>query len=339
MSKLRLDDLLGLPGLPDQLKEVDRQLLDYMSTAAGPLSSAALRLIKAGGKRLRPSLTLACAHLESSNKPENVIKLAAAVELIHIASLIHDDIIDEADQRWHVPTINSLEGSAQAIVTGDFLFAQSCAVAATVGKTEALIVARTIMKLCNGQGLETAQKYQLDRSRIDIDTAVAGKTAALMSAASQLGGLAGGLNDQKLKKLSAYGHNFGMAFQYIDDLLDLTADPKIYGKLPGNDVAEGVYTLPVVLSLAGKNSASVRKILKTRRQTSRLAELLMADGSIATTIATIQKYNYLASQALTGFDSALARNMAELPAAYLNWSIANLVHKDYRPAMLKVKQA
>jgi geranylgeranyl pyrophosphate synthase len=328
-SKFKLDEVLGVARLPELLLVADQQILKYVNNdrAIGQLVEP---LIKAGGKRLRPSLLLACAGVNKNKIEPDAIKLAAVVELVHIGSLIHDDIIDESLVRWSISTINSRDTN-QAIVAGDYLLAMACALAAEVSQTSSQLTALTITQLCIGQLLELSDKNNLKRTKANYFKSIDGKTASLISLSCVLGGLMADLNDQELKSLQNFGQNFGLAFQLIDDLLDLVSTGQLYGKPVGNDIGEGVYTLPVLLGIEKQND--INKRLK-----SDITETLFKAGAMFETMNEIQHYNHLAAEALTTFKDPLVNKIKALPNAYLDWTLRNLVYKPYRQRLLKMQK-
>ena len=177
-----------------------------------------------------------------------------AVELVHLASLYHDDVLDEATIRRNVESVNSRFGNLVAIVAGDYLLARSAAIAASLGTEIAALLAETLARLCQGQVSEVRSAFQITRSHEDYITAIAGKTAALMSTSCRIGALTGGLPTSEVDALTEYGHCFGMVFQIRDDILDITATAGELLKPAGQDLAEGIYTLPALVALADPDS-------------------------------------------------------------------------------------
>lgn len=332
MSKLNISELLRLPDLADYLKLIDQQLFAEINTNNSYIKQPAIRLINAGGKRLRPALLIAVANLGDVNV-EKIVKLSAAVELVHLASLVHDDIIDGADIRWNKPTVNALEGSNHAIIVGDYLFAKANLIAASLGQAEGKIMAKVITELCDGQSMELADQYNLNRSTKSLLNAINGKTAALMATSCKLGGLTAGLNSKQLKASEDYGHYFGLAFQLVDDLLDLVSTTKLYGKPVGSDIVDGIYSLPVILGLRTSAAPEIKNIIADYQIKSDLAEILIQCGAITKTMKEITKYNLLASK------SALILNNKELrdfPDNYLKYVIENLVAAKYKNKLLQI---
>ena len=173
-----------------------------------------------------------------------------AVELVHLASLYHDDVIDEATIRRNVESVNSRFGNLVAIVAGDYLLARSAAIAASLGTEIAALLADTLGRLCQGQVTEVRSAFQIGRSHDDYFAAISGKTAALMATSCRIGALTGGLPAAEVEACTEFGRCFGMVFQIRDDILDITATDGQLQKPAGQDLAEGIYTLPALVALA-----------------------------------------------------------------------------------------
>src|SRR5271165_2901053 len=197
----------------------------------------------AGGKRLRPVLALATA--TSGARPATGEELlgAVAVELVHLASLYHDDVMDEATVRRNVESVNARFGNLVPIVAGDFLLARSAEIAAGLGTEIAALLAATLGELCQGQVAEVHSAFQVGRSAESYADAIAGKTAALMATSCRIGALTGGLPRREVDAFTQFGRHFGMVFQIRDDILDIVGTDAELGKPSGQDVAEGIYTL------------------------------------------------------------------------------------------------
>jgi heptaprenyl diphosphate synthase len=230
-----------------------------------------------------------------------VVTGGSAVELVHLGSLYHDDVIDEAETRRGVPSVNARWSNIVAILAGDYLLAQASTLAASLGADVAGLLASTIGELCRGQVLELQHLFDPDRSEESYLSAIEGKTASLMATACRIGAMVSGVSADTLDALTQFGHHLGMCFQVVDDVLDVTATEAVLGKPTGNDVHEGVYTLPVIYALAG--SGELRELLGRKlewpevRQAVDLiatAEVVDASTTLARTHAT------KASEALAG---------------------------------------
>ncbi|HVC25738.1 MAG TPA: polyprenyl synthetase family protein [Acidimicrobiales bacterium] len=218
------------------------------------LDEIATHLIDAGGKRLRPALTLAAASLGPGPRDwrgasEDTLLGAVAVELVHLASLYHDDVMDEATRRRNVVSVNARWGNLLAIVAGDFLLARSAEIAASLGIEIAGLLAATLGRLCQGQVADVRAAYRVERTEAEYFSTIADKTGALMSTACRIGALTAGVPRDDVDRLTRFGECLGMVFQIRDDVLDVLATEQELGKPPGQDLAEGIYTLPVQRAL------------------------------------------------------------------------------------------
>ncbi len=243
-------EALDLPWLPDALARTELRLKESVTADDPYLTEIAGHLIGAGGKRLRPVLTMVAAAAGGCAVNEDVITGGISVELVHIGSLYHDDVMDEAEVRRGVPSVNARWGNLVAILSGDFLLSRASELAASLGTEVAALLANTIGRLCEGQVGELKTAFSIDRSIAAYESSINGKTASLLATAARIGGLVADLPRNQIEALTAFGDNYGMAFQLIDDVLDLTATDEELGKPAGNDLVEGVYTLPVLRALA-----------------------------------------------------------------------------------------
>ena len=175
---------------------------------------------------------------------------------MHLGSLYHDDVMDEAVTRRTVESVNARWGNLRAILAGDFLLARASEIAASLGTEVAGLLARTIGLLCEGQIAELRHAFDIGRSLDTYLESIGGKTASLFASACRIGGIVADLPREAIDALTAYGHAFGMVFQIADDILDLTATEAQLGKPAGHDLVEGVYTLPVILTLAAGGTAA-----------------------------------------------------------------------------------
>jgi heptaprenyl diphosphate synthase len=249
LRAVNASQVLGLPHLDDGLRELEPLLSASVTTGDGFLDEVTTHLIAAGGKRLRPALTLASATAGARQATREDLLGGVSVELVHLASLYHDDVIDEATMRRNVESVNSRFGNLVAIVAGDYLLARSAAIAAGLGTEIAGLLATTLGQLCQGQVAEVRAAFSVSRTRDEYFDAISGKTAALMSTACRIGALTGGLPSSEIEALTEFGRCFGMVFQLRDDVLDVVGTDAELGKPAGQDLAEGIYTLPVLVAL------------------------------------------------------------------------------------------
>ena len=231
------------------LASVEEQLADAVKSSDSFVSHAAGHLVAAGGKRFRPLLTLLAAQYGDAAAP-GVVPSAVVVELTHLATLYHDDVMDEAPRRRGAESANSRWGNTVAILTGDFLFARASDILADLVPEAVRLQARTFERLCIGQIRESVGP-EGDDTPVDHHLAVlADKTGSLIATSARFGALQSGADDVVVDALTRFGERIGVAFQLADDLVDITSDSSVSGKTPGTDLREGIPTLPGLLVLA-----------------------------------------------------------------------------------------
>jgi heptaprenyl diphosphate synthase len=275
------------------LARVEEALRRSVRTGDAYLSQVAGHLIPAGGKRLRPALALCAGQLSGGPASDDVVMGACAVELVHLGSLYHDDVMDEARTRRNVESVNARWGNLVAILAGDFLLARASEIAASLGTEVAGLLATTIGRLCEGQVQELSQAFDVDRTEEAYLSSIAGKTAALLATACRIGGITAGLSRPAIEALTAYGQRLGMVFQIIDDILDVVATDEQLGKPAGNDLVEGVYTLPVIKALLGERDSALRGLLGGPVDAQAVAAaraLVRADGAVSSAIDVARTY-------------------------------------------------
>jgi heptaprenyl diphosphate synthase len=257
-------EALGLPRLHEGLQRLEPLLTSSVVTGDPFLDEVTTHLIAAGGKRLRPLLALATATSGRRDPSHEDLLGGVAVELVHLASLYHDDVLDEATIRRNVESVNSRFGNLVAIVAGDYLLARSAAIAASLGTEVAALLADTLGRLCQGQVSEVRSAFQISRRQDDYFAAITGKTAALTATSCRIGALTGALPPVEVEACTEYGHCFGMIFQIRDDILDITATDGELQKPAGQDLAEGIYTLPALIALSDPDAGpDLRALLGT----------------------------------------------------------------------------
>jgi geranylgeranyl pyrophosphate synthase len=232
-----------------RLEEVVR--IDYPG-----VSDLVLGLVRAGGKRLRP-LILLLAGRAYGNDRERLITAGAGVELLHTASLVHDDTVDRSGMRRGRPTLNSVLPSGAVILLGDFLFAQSAMLAAATNSPRVVsIFASTLADICDGQLREMFFAHRLDQSREEYERRIFGKTASLFAGSAEMGAIIANAPESAVQALRQYGSDVGMAFQIVDDVLDLREDSSQLGKPAGHDLTQGTVTLPTIIYASGLTQTS-----------------------------------------------------------------------------------
>jgi heptaprenyl diphosphate synthase len=307
----------SLPGLDEHLAWVEVALKESVGSEDPMLADIASHLIAAGGKRLRPSLTVMSALATGSEVSDDLIRGGVSVELVHLGSLYHDDVIDEAPTRRGVESVNARWGNLVAIVAGDFLLARASEIAASLGTEVSGLLAHTIGRLCEGEVGEIQFAYNSARTEAAYLTAIAGKTASLMSTSCRIGGLVANVPRDQVDALTRFGHAFGMAFQIWDDILDVIGMEQSLGKPAGHDLVEGVYTLPVIRALAVPSIGDeLRDLLGTRLDTparDKARDMIRATDALAESAEAARRYADQAAEALAPLgDSPCVRNLAGL---------------------------
>jgi heptaprenyl diphosphate synthase len=246
-------DGLRLPGLEQALGRVEQRLGTATAAADPFLTEVTGHLVSAGGKRLRPALVVAAACVSGVDGPDvcdEVIEGGVAVELVHLGSLYHDDVMDEAEHRRGVQSVNARWGNLVAILAGDFLLARASEIAASLGTEVAALLARTIGQLCEGEVSQLRYAFEPARPEPAYLVSIAGKTASLMATSARIGAIVSGAPRPWVDAVTDYGHALGMAFQIWDDIRDLVCNDEHLGKPAGHDMVEGTYTLPVLRALS-----------------------------------------------------------------------------------------
>jgi len=258
--------------LPFGLSHVDSALADRLRTGLEDVEVAlhqavasdypfvdetASHLVNAGGKRFRPLLALVASQYGDPDAG-GVVPAAVVVELTHLATLYHDDVMDEAPLRRGAPSANARWDNTVAILTGDFLFARAADIASDLGTEIVRLQARTFERLCTGQIRETVGPAAGEDPVEHHLAVLAGKTGSLIALAGRMGAMTSGADAQVADSVAAYGEQFGVAFQLSDDLLDIASESEESGKTPGTDLREGVRTLPVLLALRGTDPEGAR---------------------------------------------------------------------------------
>lgn len=269
-----------------ELAESQRRLADELLSDQGFISDLGRHVRQFGGKQLRPALVLLAGRAGGELRPEHPT-LAAVVELVHLATLVHDDVLDEADIRRRAATVNRLWGNERAVLLGDYLYSHAFALCSSLDTPLATrLIGQTAVTVCEGEMMQVARRGDLDLTEADYLDIIRRKTAALVETCCHLGGLYAGAAGEAVTRLRAYGRGLGMAFQIIDDLLDLIGDEAEVGKSLGRDVDEGELTLPVIHFLRSAGPAGRTALLAALRtpdatRPRRVAALLRDSDSIA----------------------------------------------------------
>lgn len=310
------------------LQRVEDLLLAELSSGDEVMTEAATHLAKAGGKRFRPMFAILAAQFGPRPESDDVITSATVVEMIHLATLYHDDVMDEAAMRRGAASANARWTNSVAILSGDFLFARASRLVSTLGPEAVRIIAETFAELVTGQMRETVG-VKPGADPIDHYLQVVWeKTGSLIAAAARFGAMASGATPDDIERLSRIGDIVGVAFQVSDDIIDISSVSVESGKTPGTDLREGVHTLPVLYAVAGDDgtSARLRELLVAADGTARpltddaeVAEAIELLGSSAGMTAARAKLQEFADEAHA--------MLAELPESPAHRALASLV--DY----------
>jgi len=285
------------------------------------INQIAEHIIGGGGKRLRPMLVLLAAQAAAYRGRDHVL-LAAVVEFIHTATLLHDDVVDESDLRRGRKTANALWGNAASVLVGDFLYSRSFQMMVEAGDMRVMrILADTTNRIAEGEVLQLLNVHNPDVDEAAYLRVIERKTAVLFSAATRLGGLLGGLPGDQEEALARYGMHLGFAFQIADDVLDYVSDAGTIGKNIGDDLAEGKATLPLIYAIEcaePAQAASLKRAIKTGGLDS-LANIVAAirdTGALGRAKARAQHYAELAKEALAALPPSAARDALAVLADY-----------------------
>ncbi len=270
-----------------EMAKVNALILERADSHVEMVPELARYLIEAGGKRLRPMLTVAAALLfgKASGAQTNY---AAAVEFMHNATLLHDDVVDESDMRRGRPAARMIWGNQASVLVGDFLLGQAFLMMVETGKLEALgVLAKAATIIAEGEVFQLAKTKDLNATPEEYDQVIRAKTATLFEAAAEVGAMAGGADEAGRVALRDYGRELGCAFQLVDDVLDYRGESGAMGKNTGDDLREGKMTLPVILALADANPAE-RDIIVAA-----LGRPDASDSALAQVVAICNRHNTL----------------------------------------------
>ncbi len=266
--------------LEEDLRQVETCLEEILQRKGGAVRPAGEALFRGGGKRIRPALVLWSSRILGA-RPPAALPIAAAVEMVHGASLLHDDVIDQTTLRRGQDTLNALRGNRYTVLLGDFLLTQALETVCEVGQVRLVrVVSDAVAEMTLGQILELQHQGDLQTSTREYLRIIDGKTASLMAAGCMLGGLLAGAEESQVQALGRYGRHVGLAFQIIDDVLDYWGDPATLGKPVGSDLAERKFTLPILLALEKADDLQ-------RARLTRLLEAPVLDGQPFTEILSL----------------------------------------------------
>lgn len=301
-----LDALTALAG-PD-MSAVDALIREHMQSPVPVIPALADHLIAGSAKRLRPLLTVAAARLAGA-RDDACLKLAAAVEFIHTATLLHDDVVDSSELRRGRVAAHLIWGAPSSVLVGDFLFARAFELMVDAGSMDALeILAKASRVIAEGEVLQLTRAHDLDLSQDVYLEIIQAKTAELFAAAAESGAVCAGATPERRRALRRYGQDLGLAFQLVDDALDYAGDTETLGKNPGDDFREGKATLPLLLVMARSGPSEREFWVRTvdrREQTDadfdRARELMRQTGALEGTLDLAARYTESAKAALADF--------------------------------------
>ena len=295
--------------------------LGNLAESSGVPRDMVSHVVEGGGKLVRPTITLLAGALRPGEE-ERLVKMATVVELLHIASLIHDDTVDHSEKRRGRATVSRLWGDDMAVLLGDYVFAAS---ATFVCDTENIRVVRrfaeTIMELARGELTERLSKHDWSQTSADYERRIYDKTASLICTAAESGGVLSGAPEAESQALRSFGYNVGMAFQIVDDVLDFTSSEEELGKPVGNDLLQGTLTLPALQFAASHpDETIVRRLRDGSRDESDLiamVESVRNSSAIEETLAQLEGYRNAARAAVATLPDARARQSLDALVDYL----------------------
>lgn len=286
-------DLFG--DIASDLAAVEATLHEQLRAENPLLEELGTHLLKGGGKRLRPALVLLSAQ-PFDYRPERLIPVAVAVELIHMATLIHDDIVDEADLRRGLPTVNARWGSSVSVLLGDYLFARAFSILAETGDNRLVrIMAEVVFRMSEGELEHTTGTFNVSRAKDAYLEHIDKKTATFIAECCRVGALLGAADEVAVEALGRYGQAIGIGFQIVDDILDFAGSARELGKPPGTDLLSGVITLPVLYALQhDKAGAELRELIEDRRfdrqGLERAVNIVRSSGALEYTYEVAMQY-------------------------------------------------
>ena len=305
----------------DQLVQVENKLKALSDTTIPELEPLLNHVLSHGGKRVRPAMTLLSSNF-FPQEPENAVNMATGVELLHLATLIHDDTVDNADLRRGNASVSSRWGKQVAVLFGDCLFAASAVLVCDTGNLRVVRrFAETIMELASGEIIEFFNTFNPKQEMDRYYDRIYRKTATLFCTAAESGAVLSGATEEQVQALRDYGYNIGMAFQIVDDLLDIQGNEAEMGKPVGNDLLQGVLTLPTILLLERyPNNNPIADLFKDREDTEKVGQTLdMINNStiLADCVAIVRQYCDQANRSLEILPKCDYRDSLETLADYV----------------------
>lgn len=299
-----------------ELLKVDAKITSLSKGRAELIGQLIAHIVNSGGKRLRPVLVVLSAKM-CGNNTNHHIDMAACVELLHTATLFHDDVVDGSKLRRGRKTANELWGNSASVLVGDFLLAQSFMIMANIGSMEIIdLLSNTSSVLTEGEVKQLMHKSDIETSFDEYIQIIQGKTAELFAACCKVGGIISNVPENKKKALEEFGRNLGIAFQIADDGLDYFSDAKTLGKKTGDDFREGKATLPVIHAYSKCNAAEKKYLsdlfqadekARSNKEFDKVLDIMKKYGSVEYTLQTAGEYSEKARSALNIFETSECR--------------------------------
>jgi octaprenyl-diphosphate synthase len=279
------------------LKKLEQSIDKLITTKIHVIKEIVNYIIKSGGKRVRPILVILSSRL-CGYKGEKHIPYAAIIEFIHTATLLHDDVVDNAKTRRGFSTVNTVWGNEPSVLVGDFLYSKSFELMAREGNDTILqVISSATTALSEGEILEIVKTADISTTEEEYFQIIGNKTAVLFAAACEIGAILGNCSQQKRKDMNGFGYNLGMAFQLMDDILDYTSFDNVLGKRVGTDLQEGKVTLPLIHALRSADNEEKSYLMKvldkpriTSKDFSRVSKIIEKYGGIDYTLLTAENY-------------------------------------------------
>lgn len=300
--------------LKKDLDDIEVALYNAIQADHPVLREASTQLLNAGGKRVRPVFVLLCGQF-GEHDADQLMTVAVSLELIHMATLVHDDVVDDAELRRNKPTIKHQYSNRVAMYTGDYILARALEYITQLNHPDIhRLLSRTLVEVCIGEIEQIKYKYNWNQQLRDYLRRIKRKTALLIATSCKLGALAGGVSKQDAQKLYQYGYNIGMSYQIIDDILDFTSSDKVLGKPTASDLLQGNATLPVLFAM--ENKAFNKKIQETlidpelikESDFNQLLSMLQETDAIEKSYKVSEQYLNKALKALNGLPNKKSKH-------------------------------
>lgn len=298
-----------------EMRKIEKRLDEVSRTAPTEMVEQLKHALEDGGKRVRPAVTLLAGRFFNYNL-DLLIPMATGVELLHTATLIHDDTIDDSQMRRGKQSVKERWGNTNAVLLGDYLFARSAGMVAETGNIRVIkLFAQTLMTICTGE-IEESTNLRNQNREVYYQT-IGNKTASLFAAAGESGAVLADAPEEAIQSLKDYGYGLGMSFQIVDDILDFAGQKETLGKPTASDLARGILTLPVILLLEGPHRQEAKEALNDTKDLSAIRELIDKYSVLEECYSVARDFSTRACDALTGLPSSSAYDSLASLAAYV----------------------